>query len=165
MPGMWRATRRMWAASAGGPPVCQDSMASSMSREWRRGNRLPCSILRMETYMEPPMKATSESTSVPKLHRRILDRKSTRLNSSHLGISDAVFFLLGTGNPQRSTLFPYTTVFRSIANGDIRGDADEGHQREHQRTETPQENFGVDLHGANWYPTPRSEERRVGKEC
>src|SRR5262245_9366363 len=41
---------------------------------------------------------------------RSLDRKSTRLNSSHLGISYAVFcFRL----PPRSTLFPYTTLFRS----------------------------------------------------
>src|SRR5262245_20048347 len=39
------------------------------------------------------------------------DRKSTRLNSSHLGISYAVFCLLRP--PPRSTLFPYTTLFRS----------------------------------------------------
>src|SRR5262245_25095373 len=39
------------------------------------------------------------------------DRKSTRLNSSHLGISYAVFCLsLCTS---RFTLFPYTTLFRS----------------------------------------------------
>src|SRR5262245_38261317 len=38
-----------------------------------------------------------------------LDRKSTRLNSSHLGISYAVF----CRHPPRSTLFPYTTLFRS----------------------------------------------------
>src|SRR5690625_4703869 len=36
-----------------------------------------------------------------------LDRKSTRLNSSHVAISYAVFYIL------RSTLFPYTTLFRS----------------------------------------------------
>src|ERR1035438_1670319 len=42
-----------------------------------------------------------------------LDRKSTRLNSSHLGISYAVFLMK---IPQtRSTLFPYTTLFRSGA--------------------------------------------------
>src|ERR1039458_9732894 len=40
------------------------------------------------------------------------DRKSTRLNSSHLGISYAVFcFRAG----RRSTLFPYTTLFRSAS--------------------------------------------------
>src|ERR1035441_9726908 len=39
------------------------------------------------------------------------DRKSTRLNSSHLGISYAVFCL--NRGPTRSTLFPYTTLFRS----------------------------------------------------
>src|SRR5207253_2658186 len=39
------------------------------------------------------------------------DRKSTRLNSSHVAISYAVFCL--TRPPPRSTLFPYTTLFRS----------------------------------------------------
>src|SRR5688500_9385108 len=39
------------------------------------------------------------------------DRKSTRLNSSHLVISYAVFCL--TQSPPHSTLFPYTTLFRS----------------------------------------------------
>src|SRR5438045_486350 len=37
------------------------------------------------------------------------DRKSTRLNSSHLGISYAVF----CRRPPCPTLFPYTTLFRS----------------------------------------------------
>src|ERR1039458_8613871 len=48
------------------------------------------------------------------------DRKSTRLNSSHLGISYAVFCLMR--EPPRSTLFPYTTLFRS---GDVRGTVSE----------------------------------------
>src|SRR5262245_14226454 len=39
------------------------------------------------------------------------DRKSTRLNSSHLGISYAVFCLLYLRS--RSTPSPYTTLFRS----------------------------------------------------
>src|SRR5699024_1405145 len=42
---------------------------------------------------------------------RIKDRKSTRLNSSHVSISYAVFCLLPS--PPPSTLFPYTTLFRS----------------------------------------------------
>src|SRR5262245_53348640 len=36
----------------------------------------------------------------------VADRKSTRLNSSHLGISYAA--------PPRPLLFPYTTLFRSV---------------------------------------------------
>src|SRR5262245_58912597 len=49
------------------------------------------------------------------------DRKSTRLNSSHLGISYAVFCLI---LPQHTfTLFPYTTLFRSLPCS--------FHQREH----------------------------------
>src|SRR5262245_36332898 len=43
------------------------------------------------------------------------DRKSTRLNSSHLGISYAVFCLIS--RPLRSSLFPYTTLFRSVRQG------------------------------------------------
>src|SRR5690625_3823056 len=44
--------------------------------------------------------------------KAISDRKSTRLNSSHVAISYAVFFmiLLHSGSP----LFPYTTLFRSL---------------------------------------------------
>ena len=49
-----------------------------------------------------------------------IDRKSTRLNSSHGYISYAVFclkkiffFFLMIRRPPRSTLFPYTTLFRS----------------------------------------------------
>src|SRR5438045_330351 len=41
-----------------------------------------------------------------------VDRKSTRLNSSHLGISYAVFCLIS--RPPISPLFPYTTLFRSL---------------------------------------------------
>src|SRR5690606_9399362 len=43
--------------------------------------------------------------------KRGVDRKSTRLNSSHVKISYAVFCL--TLRPPSSTLFPYTTLFRS----------------------------------------------------
>src|SRR5437867_3904458 len=42
---------------------------------------------------------------------RSIDRKSTRLNSSHRTISYAVFCL--TLLPSRPPLFPYTTLFRS----------------------------------------------------
>src|SRR5690625_3299619 len=42
------------------------------------------------------------------------DRKSTRLNSSHVAISYAVFCLIPP--PLPSTLFPYTTLFRSFDN-------------------------------------------------
>src|SRR3989338_6996276 len=46
--------------------------------------------------------------------RQFLDRKSTRLNSSHSSISYAfLFFFLMIRRPPRSPLFPYTTLFRS----------------------------------------------------
>src|SRR3990167_5450381 len=41
------------------------------------------------------------------------DRKSTRLNSSHSQTSFSLFFFLMIRRPPRSTLFPYTTLFRS----------------------------------------------------
>src|SRR3990167_7055603 len=44
------------------------------------------------------------------------DRKSTRLNSSHSQISYSRFFFLMIRRPPRSTLFPYTTLFRSHIN-------------------------------------------------
>src|SRR5688500_16364996 len=47
--------------------------------------------------------------------RSISDRKSTRLNSSHLVISYAVFCSTLVPCSPRSTLFPYTTLFRSKA--------------------------------------------------
>src|ERR1051326_5035224 len=49
------------------------------------------------------------------------DRKSTRLNSSHIPLSLMPSFFLMIRRPPRSTLFPYTTLFRS----------GNGHDREH----------------------------------
>src|SRR3989338_6656771 len=49
------------------------------------------------------------------------DRKSTRLNSSHSSISYSVFFFLMIRRPPRSTLFPYTTLFRSGPQTSARG--------------------------------------------
>src|SRR3990172_6726026 len=46
--------------------------------------------------------------------RPLQDRKSTRLNSTHTYISlFPLFFFLMIRRPPRSTLFPYTTLFRS----------------------------------------------------
>src|SRR5437762_2198882 len=42
-----------------------------------------------------------------------VDRKSTRLNSSHRCTSYPAFFLTALCCAQRSTLFPYTALFRS----------------------------------------------------
>src|SRR5437868_5366408 len=48
------------------------------------------------------------------------DRKSTRLNSSHVSISYAVFCLIPP--PPTPPLFPYTTLFRSHHLGELHGD-------------------------------------------
>src|SRR3989338_6775925 len=56
---------------------------------------------------------------VPRLSwRRVRDRKSTRLNSSHSSISYPLYFFLMIRRPPRSPLFPYTTLFRSIQHGE-----------------------------------------------
>src|SRR5262245_24152645 len=56
--------------------------------------------------MPSARRRSASASSAPSASR---DRKSTRLNSSHLGISYAVFCPC----PPPSTLFPYTTLFRS----------------------------------------------------
>src|SRR5947207_1492188 len=66
--------------------------------------------------------ASSMAIPIIRSKRRIsgpLDRKSTRLNSSHTVISYAVFCLIL--RPPRSTLFPYTTLFRSTLETRILG--------------------------------------------
>src|SRR5437870_5018477 len=50
-------------------------------------------------------------TESKRVENTLRDRKSTRLNSSHVAISYAVFCLLRP--PPTPTLFPYTTLFRS----------------------------------------------------
>src|ERR1035438_7752709 len=72
------------------------------------------------------------------------DRKSTRLNSSHLGISYAVFCLIR--RPPRSTLFPYTTLFRS--SGTVTGSAFDSEPALHHFDQLPR----------NGEAQPRSEE-------
>src|ERR1035438_9322221 len=72
----------------------------------RRSSDLAASEFQVLDWKRPSI------TSSIRLENRVAvgdgrDRKSTRLNSSHLGISYAVF------RPPRSTLFPYTTLFRS----------------------------------------------------
>src|ERR1035437_6722327 len=50
---------------------------------------------------------------IERVENSVLDRKSTRLNSRHASISYDVFFFLMMRRPPKSTLFPYTTLFRS----------------------------------------------------
>src|SRR5438128_1611087 len=71
-----------------------------VARGWRRiGRSVP-----LETVGSTINECAAQSCSV--------DRKSTRLNSSHGSISYAVFCLLRL--LPCSTLFPYTTLFRSL---------------------------------------------------
>src|SRR5437868_2540992 len=63
------------------------------------------------------------------------DRKSTRLNSSHVSISYAVFCLVR--RPPRSTLFPYTTLFRSVPGGADGGAGAVRGRGDHRRVAAP----------------------------
>src|ERR1039458_3373386 len=74
------------------------------------GLRLVLLLIFAVTYADGQTKR--ESPRGPLVIFFLVDRKSTRLNSSHLGISYAVFCLIR--RPPRSTLFPYTTLFRSL---------------------------------------------------
>src|ERR1035438_1242887 len=58
----------------------------------------------------PTSANTAPRPAVPRTPPSPIDRKRTRLNSSHLGISYAV-----VRGPPTATLFPYTTLFRSTA--------------------------------------------------
>src|SRR5690606_27161303 len=67
--------------------------------------------------------------ATPSTTLKLRDRKSTRLNSSHVKISYAVFCLIA--RPPSSSLFPYTTLFRSLGSGPVGGgfqDGDTGRQ-------------------------------------
>src|SRR5689334_14618289 len=74
-----------------------------------------------------------------------LDRKSTRLNSSHSSISYAVFCLIP--RPPTSTLFPYTTLFRSPARFG-RDRAQHGKRVGQEPLHVVIEQLAVDLHAA-----------------
>src|ERR1041384_8805229 len=87
-----------------------------------------------------------------------------------LAISDVLFFLM-IRRPPRSTLFPYTTLFRSSGDAEVRAATalpGDGRSAERQRElvargrgepRTPPRRLGRRGKGT------RSEERRVGKEC
>src|SRR3989454_11857945 len=85
--------------------------------------------------------------------------------------------------PPRSTLFPYTTLFRSRVQRGDRGSAevevgnwgplhlvpgiepDRGAETPPREAVEPRLERRGAAHGAPGGPGPRSEERRVGKEC
>src|ERR1051326_6699760 len=56
---------------------------------------------------------TSSGVVAKKRASVLRDRKSTRLNSSHIPLFRMPSFFLMMRHPPRSTLFPYTTLFRS----------------------------------------------------
>src|SRR5690242_2605917 len=79
-----------------------------------------------EAFNLPSFNTTLQTIKSHFFDRNYEDRKSTRLNSSHMSISYAVFCLkkiipffmayivsYASPPPPRSTLFPYTTLFRS----------------------------------------------------
>src|SRR3989338_6765508 len=74
---------------------------------------LPISFLNSFTRFMKPSSVTMPTLEC--LSNSSKDRKSTRLNSSHSSISYPVFFFLMIRRPPRSTLFPYTTLFRSLS--------------------------------------------------
>src|ERR1035438_1639082 len=89
--------------------ACSGIHRDLLSFPTRRSSDL-CGIARVCRADAPITTAASPSAWAPTISGP--DRKSTHLNSSHLGISYAVFCLLR--HPPRSTIFPYTTLFRSM---------------------------------------------------
>src|SRR5688500_20284163 len=76
-----------------------------------------------------------------------------------------LFLFLTTPRPPRSTLFPYTTLFRSPAAvlADHVLDVRQADGGDRDPVLAPQVDGAVDLEQLG--PQRRSEERRVGKEC
>src|SRR5262245_61909117 len=104
-------------------PISLSSDSTSTSITWRRvpesrlsASRLPSTKSIASTKCPTRCKSSCSAANWRKWKRRkracAPDRKSTRLNSSHLGISYAVF-CLKLSAPPRSPHFPYTTLFRS----------------------------------------------------
>src|SRR5207249_2557741 len=125
------------------------------------------------TSRSTPSRRTLASTrsmpsSVPRRAVATLDRKSTRLNSSHVSISYAVFCL--TPPPPGSTLFPYTTLFRSMARASRRsrssgtsapprGDSGRSRRAGPRRTAAPRARRRA---GARWRARARCRARCPG---
>src|SRR2546429_9353345 len=82
------------------------------------------------------------------------------------------FFFLMIRRPPRSTLFPYTTLFRSVIRGagEVSGVGEAGGVG---ARDVPRIRSGLDVDGLRHqrggeridYAHMRSEERRVGEEC
>src|SRR5207247_8635215 len=70
--------------------------------------------------------------------------------SSHTLLFDCVFFFLSIRRPPRSTLFPYTTLFRS--------GQDEGRPGREQQPPFPEPGQHIDLGNQHNLPPGRSEE-------
>src|SRR3989338_6705271 len=62
-----------------------------------------------------PFLARAQTTDSLEQELNALDRKSTRLNSNHNSIFLIFFFFASRRRPPISTLFPYTTLFRSAS--------------------------------------------------
>src|ERR1035438_7888810 len=87
---------------------CREAPRDLLSFPTRRSSDLVC----FRDYLKCAVTVTTARTiCVLATAAIVTDRKSTRLNSSPLGISYAVFFM--PGSTPGSTLFPYTTLFRS----------------------------------------------------
>src|ERR1041385_6987523 len=81
-----------------------------VNHRWLGGTLTNWATLQKSIKRLKLLKAMTEDGRMEQLS----DRKSTRLNSSHRSTSFAPFFFLMIRRPPRSTLFPYTTLFRSI---------------------------------------------------
>src|SRR2546427_12608920 len=68
------------------------------------------------------------------------------------------FFFLMIRRPPRSTLFPYTTLFRSLYSGDVNGDGQGGNDLIYIPRSQSEIEFDTCASGCGSNTTPRSEE-------
>src|ERR1043166_6403073 len=123
-------------------------MPSASAWRVRATSRMVLFTTSPSTMMKPIMvkRSSGWNTNRPSS----LNRKSKRLNSSHVSENHIRSFFLMIRRPPRSTLFPYTTLFRSVHHQPQHDDeADHGQEverLEHEQAEQPERRHSA--HGA-----------------
>src|SRR5207253_2120794 len=121
-----------------------------------------CQIMVLENFPQGRrLIVVQKHTTAFSVPKQILDRKSTRLNSSHVAISYAVF--CSHRPPPASPLFPYTTLFRSRGSATCGGWLEQSlHGKKNLRLVGQSVAVPLPDHGSGKFP-PRPEAYRCAE--